>query len=93
MDQVTSAQLRLGITPRPKALLIMTTPASSNPWNKKTTSLTRATPAATLPAASFQWTKTVTSEYNLMTDFPELPSVKQDTTPESIPSTPLTNHP
>ncbi|KAK2160303.1 hypothetical protein LSH36_136g02046, partial [Paralvinella palmiformis] len=94
VEQVTSAQLRLGVTPRPKASPIATTPASSNPWNR-TAQLARATLPATLLAASHPLTKTVSQDYNLTTDFPELPSVTQETTPVSIqrPSTPPTNRP
>ena len=94
MEQVTSAQLRLGVTPRPKPLPLATTPAIPNPWTR-TAQPARATLPASMPTASHPWTKNVSQDYNLATDFPVLTSVTQATTPVSIqqPPTPPTNHP
>ena len=78
IEQVKSAQFRLGATPNPKATLVTTLPHTSNPLTKKT-----------MLAA-----KTIASDYSRTTVFPDLPSVKlvkPTTTTTSPPNTPPTN--
>ncbi|KAK2160364.1 hypothetical protein LSH36_135g05056 [Paralvinella palmiformis] len=73
MEQVKAAQIRLGVTPRPKTMLPATIPPTSNPWVQKTTLVA----------------KTLSPDFSLATDFPDLPTLKPaktNYTPVSYPN-------
>ncbi|KAK2158556.1 hypothetical protein LSH36_167g02004 [Paralvinella palmiformis] len=78
MERVKAAQIRLGITSRPKATPVTTLSHTCNPWTQKMTHVADI----------------IASDYSLRTDFPGLPlmkPVKPVTTPVNPANTPPTN--